>query len=110
MEKLNFEALNNTKFAVPIRNNTNLKDDSNPAVENSSVERQLPSKTIRSCSCCWPQISPFFRQLILTIVTGMGGLAIGTIYAYPAVALARWEDADLKLSTTQITWFGELCT
>ena len=47
-------------------------------------------------------------QMILSIVMGLGGLAIGTIYAYPAVALARWEDADFKLTTTQSTWFGEL--
>ncbi|KAK8375528.1 hypothetical protein O3P69_008388 [Scylla paramamosain] len=73
---------------------------------NSTVKRQLPSKTIRSCFCCWPKISPFFRQVIMTIVTGMGALAVGTIYAFPAVALTRWEDADLKFSTAQITWFA----
>ena len=45
----------------------------------------------------------------MTIVTCLGALAVGMIYAYPAVALAHWEDANFKFSTTQTTWFGKFC-
>ena len=46
-------------------------------------------------------------QILMNFMACLGSIAIGTIYAYPAVALARWEDANLKYTTAQTTWFGE---
>lgn len=63
-------------------------------------------KTARSCTCCWPKVGPFYRQITMSIVTCLAALALGMIHAYPAVALARWEEADLKFSTAQTTWFA----
>ena len=43
----------------------------------------------------------------MSIVTCLAALAIGMIHAYPAVAMARWEEANFKFSTAQTMWFGE---
>lgn len=63
-------------------------------------------KSSRSCSCCWPAISPFYRQGIMSLVSCLAALSTGMIHAYPAVSLTRWEEAGLKFSTAQTTWFA----
>ncbi|KAG0714972.1 Facilitated trehalose transporter Tret1 [Chionoecetes opilio] len=83
---------------------THTKDEVNHGSVTST--RVISSRPACSCCWCWPQISPFYRQVIMTMVASMGAFSIGTIYAYPAVALARWEDANVKFSTVQTVWFA----
>ncbi|KAG0714971.1 Facilitated trehalose transporter Tret1 [Chionoecetes opilio] len=83
-----------------------IKNDFERDNGSSRPNQRLPWIAARSCSCCWPKIGPFYRQGIMSIVTCLAALAIGMIHAYPAVALARWEEADFKFTTAQATWFA----
>ncbi|XP_045112901.1 facilitated trehalose transporter Tret1-2 homolog isoform X3 [Portunus trituberculatus] len=82
------------------------KNDTPLDTGGTPTTQTMPLKAARSCSCCWPRVGAFYRQGIMSIVTCLAALAIGMIHAYPAVALARWEEADIKFSTVQTTWFA----
>lgn len=57
--------------------------------------------------CCGsPVFSPFCRQLANVLVACLAGLCVGTIHAFPAVSLPRWEEAGFVLTTAQTTWFA----
>ncbi|KAK3866731.1 hypothetical protein Pcinc_027767 [Petrolisthes cinctipes] len=53
-----------------------------------------------------PNFGPFLRQGVMAVVVCLAGLSNGMVYSYPAVALARWEDAGFELSTAHTTWFA----
>ncbi|XP_064083980.1 uncharacterized protein LOC135199754 [Macrobrachium nipponense] len=57
--------------------------------------------------CCRPAFTPFCRQVANVLVACLAGLSVGTIHAFPAVSLPRWEEAGFVLTTAQTTWFGE---
>lgn len=70
---------------------------------HSRSRSKLPNKC--SVNRDW---DPFCRQMANVIVACLAGLSIGTLHAYPAVALPRWEEMGFVLTTTQTTWFASM--
>ncbi|XP_042227511.1 facilitated trehalose transporter Tret1-like isoform X3 [Homarus americanus] len=73
--------------------------------EGGRVKSSSSHKITAGCYC-GSNVGPFVRQLTMTVVSCLAALNLGLIYAYPAVALARWEEAGVNHTTTEITWFA----
>ncbi|XP_071531290.1 facilitated trehalose transporter Tret1-2 homolog [Panulirus ornatus] len=74
--------------------------------DNSGSKSPRSSQHVRERCSCGASVGPFVRQVSMSVVACLAALSVGMIHAYPAVALARWEEAGMNITTTQTTWFA----